>query len=138
MEKIEEPQKGRIGKISFVSLSVLFVLCIIGQVFLAGLAVFVNPGNWPIHKMFVHLFEFIPILMLVMSLVRRLPRWAIWQSAGLFGLIFVMYFTANITPVLPWAAAAHPVIAVLLFWMSITVMKRAWKMTFKSTKVENA
>lgn len=138
MEKIEEPQKGRIGKISFVSLSVLFVLCIIGQVFLAGLAVFVNPGNWPIHEMFVHLFEFIPILMLVMSLVRRLPRWAIWQSAGLFGLIFVMYFTANITPVLPWAAAAHPVIAVLLFWMSITVMKRAWKMTFKSTKVENA
>jgi hypothetical protein len=138
MEKKEEPQKGRIGKISFVLLSILFLLCIIGQVFLAGLAVFVNPGNWPYHEMFVHLFEFIPILMLVMSLVGRLPRWAIWQSAGLFGLIFVMYFTANMTSVLPWAAAAHPVIAVLLFWMSITVMNRAWKITFKSTKVKNA
>jgi mercuric ion transport protein len=133
MEKTEEPQKARIGRISFVFLSVLFVLCIVGQVFLAGLAVFVNPGNWPFHEMFVHLFEFIPILMVVMSLVGRLPRWAIWQSAGLFGLIFVMYFTANMTSVLPWAAAAHPVVAVLLFWISVTVMKRAWR-----TKVENA
>jgi mercuric ion transport protein len=44
-----------------------------------------------------------------------------------------MYFTANMTSVLPWAAAAHPVVAVLLFWISVTVMKRAWR-----TKVENA
>ncbi|MEH7501063.1 DUF6220 domain-containing protein [Neobacillus drentensis] len=138
MEKREEPRRVRVGKISFALLSVLFVCCIVAQVFLAGLAIFVNPSNWKIHEMFVHLFEVIPVLMFIMSLVGKLPRWAVLHSAGLFGLIFVMYFTANITPVLPWAAAAHPVIAVMLFWLSVTLMKRAWRMTFRANLVENA
>ncbi|MBV7504533.1 hypothetical protein KW850_04535 [Bacillus sp. sid0103] len=137
MRKKDETQRFRLCRISFALLSSLLVCCIVGQVFLAGLAVFVNPSNWAFHEGFVHFFEVIPILMLVVSLVGKLPRWAIWQSLGLFGLIFVMYFTANITPVLPWAAAAHPVIAIMLFWMSVTIHKKAWRMTFKPKHVES-
>lgn len=135
MEKKDESPKFRIGRISFALLSSLLVFCIVAQVFLAGLAIFVNPSNWAFHEGFVHFFEIIPVLMLVVSLVGKLPRWAIWQSAGIFGLIFVMYFTANITPILPWAAAVHPVIAIMLFWLSITVHKRAWRITFNPNQV---
>jgi len=137
MEKNDTPQRFRVGKISFALLCSLFVCCIVAQVFLAGLAVFVNPSNWAFHEGFVHLFEVIPILMLVMSFVGKLPRWAMWQSLALFGLIFVMYFTANIISILPWAAAAHPVIAVMLFWLSITMHKKAWRITFKQEPTEN-
>lgn len=135
MEKKDESSRFRIGRISFALLSSLLVCCIVAQVFLAGLAVFVNPSNWAFHEGFVHFFEIIPVLMLVMSFVGKLPRWALWQSLGIFGLIFVMYFTANITSVLPWAAAAHPVIAIMLFWLSVIVHKRAWRMTFKPKQV---
>ncbi|MBY0147332.1 DUF6220 domain-containing protein [Neobacillus niacini] len=124
----------KIGSISFVSLSILFLFCILVQVFFAGLAIFVNPVNWTKHTGFIHLFEFIPVLMFVIAFVGKLPRWAIGHSAALFGVIFIMYFTANITSVIPWAAALHPVIAFVLFWMSVKTVPKVWQMAFKREK----
>lgn len=130
MEKNELSAKIRVSRMSFALLAILFTFCIVTQVFLAGLAIFVNPVNWMKHTGFIHLFEFIPVIMFIISLVGGMPRWAIGQSAALFGAIFVMYFTANITPVLPWAAALHPVIAIGLFWMAIKLVPRAWQLAF--------
>ena len=126
----------KVGSISFASLSILFLICLLVQVFFAGLAIFVNPVNWTKHTGFIHLFEFIPVLMFIIAFVGKLPRWAIGHSAALFSVIFVMYFTANITPVLPWAAALHPVIAFVLFWMSVKTLPRVWKMTFNNKQSE--
>jgi Family of unknown function (DUF6220) len=132
----QESTRIRFGRITFVVLAILFTFCIVAQVFLAGLAIFDNPVNWLKHTGFVHLFEFIPVIMFIIAFIGKMPRWAIGQSAGLFGVIFVMYFTANITPILPWAAALHPVIAILLFWMSIKLVPRAWKLAFTSNHNE--
>jgi hypothetical protein len=126
----------KVGGVSFALLSILFLICILVQVFFAGLAIFVNPVNWTKHTGFIHLFEFIPVLMFIIAFAGKLPRWAIGHSAALFGVIFVMYFTANITPVLPWAVALHPVIAFVLFWMSVKTFPRVWKMAFKRKQRE--
>jgi hypothetical protein len=116
------------ARVAFVAFAVAFAICVTIQVFIAGLAVFVNPVHWARHRSFVHFFEFLPLVLLVLSLVGRLPRAMHWQSTGLFGLIFVQYFTANIGTILPWVAATHPVVALLLFWLSIRIVPKAWQL----------
>ncbi|WP_404450996.1 DUF6220 domain-containing protein [Virgibacillus necropolis] len=119
----------RVGRILYLILAILFALCITAQIFIAGLATFVNPINWMKHTTFVHLFGFnLPILMLVFAFVGALPRWAYWQLLGLLGLIFTMYFSANMSAVLPWISALHPLIAVLLFILSCAIVLKTWKL----------
>ncbi|WP_243297906.1 DUF6220 domain-containing protein [Bacillus litorisediminis] len=117
--------KESISGIIFSCLSILLVVGIVIQIFIAGLAIFANPENWINHRIFVHLFELIPVFMLILSFIGSMPRWAIAQSAGVLGLIFLMYFTANATSIWPWAAAAHPIIAMVLFWSSIQLSKKS-------------
>ncbi|GAA0342238.1 hypothetical protein GCM10008967_35770 [Bacillus carboniphilus] len=116
-------KKGKLAERIFGILAGAFVLCLLIQVFIAGLAIFVDPAKWHVHKVFIHLFEIIPVAMVIIAFVGKMPRWAIGQSAALVGFIFLMYFSANITPVWPWAAAAHPVLALVLFWMGIKLTK---------------
>ena len=118
----------KIAEIGYFVLGIIFLICIVVQTFLAGLSVFVNPAHWANHSTFVHFFGlYVPLLMLILAFIGRLPNWAKWQSALLVVLIFTMYFTANITAVFPMAAAAHPVIAVLLFWISMQNLNRTRK-----------
>ncbi|MGX6445030.1 DUF6220 domain-containing protein [Neobacillus sp. K501] len=133
MKYEEKSRRNKFSKKIFAILAVLFVISVVAQVFLAGLAIFVNPVHWIKHTSFVHLFEFVPVMMLILAIVGKMPRWAIGQSAALFGVIIVMYFTANIITVLPWAAALHPVIAIGLFWMSIKLVRKAWSYAFNSS-----
>lgn len=105
----------------YVGLAWGFVACIVIQTFLAGLAVFTDASHWNNHKVFVHIFEFIPIVMLITAFIGKLPKVLRWQSLALFLLTYSQYFTAN----LPQAGALHPVIALVLFWLSVKVAKQA-------------
>lgn len=112
----------------FFYIAVVFVLCVAIQVFFAGYAIFVDPVKWSTHVFFVKVIEFLPIIMLIISFMGKLPKILRWQSLGLFLLIFLMYATANI----PAAGAFHPVVALLMFWLSIAVVKRAWRSAYKA------
>lgn len=109
----------------FLALAVLFALCVATQVFLAGLAVFVTPVHWAQHTSFVHIFEFVPLIMLILSVVGRLPARLRWMSGGLFLLTYAQYFTANIRGQLPYVSALHPVVALLIFWLSLRAVQEA-------------
>lgn len=115
--------------VAFVILAAIFAMCITIQVFLAGLSIFVDPIHWAKHTAFVHMIEFVPLLMLVLSFIGRLPVKLRWQSAALFVLVFVMYFTANFISVSPIVAAFHPVVALALFWLSIRIVPLAWRLS---------
>ncbi|NTU78783.1 MAG: hypothetical protein HGA45_05170 [Chloroflexales bacterium] len=110
---------------AFLSLAVVFALCVVAQVFIAGLAVFITPLHWAQHTTFVHIFEFVPLLMLVVSAVGRLPARLRWRSAALFALVYAQYFTANIGGLAPLVAALHPVVALVIFWLSVHVVQEA-------------
>jgi hypothetical protein len=112
----------------FFCLTALFALCLIIQIFLAGLAIFAEPVYWASHTTFVHMFEIIPLLMMVLALVGRLPRKLIWQSVGLLLLIFLMYLTANIGALSPYVAATHPVMAMIMFWVAHKFMINVWRL----------
>ncbi|QYR22358.1 hypothetical protein KZ483_05065 [Paenibacillus sp. sptzw28] len=117
MTDFRSNQVARLSGFIFLGLSWLLVACIIIQTFIAGMAIFSDAAQWSSHVSFVHLFEFLPILMLIFAFAGRLPRVLGWQTFALFLLLFSQYFTAN----LPGAGAFHPVIALVLFWLSFRV-----------------
>ncbi len=117
---------------AFLACAVIFALCVATQVFFAGLAVFVTPAHWARHISFVHVFEFVPLVMLILSAIGRLPVRLRWLSAGMFFLVYAQYFTANIRGQLPYISALHPVVALLIFWVSLRVVQEAWKHRFEA------
>ncbi|MGN8646529.1 DUF6220 domain-containing protein [Gracilibacillus sp. HCP3S3_G5_1] len=113
-----------IAKILYFALTVIFTLMITTQIILAGMAVFIHPMHWANHTFFIHLFGFnVPLLLLIVAWLAKLPRVVYWQVFGLLLMMFSMYFSANIAGQLPWIAALHPVIGTTLlllsFWMVI-------------------
>lgn len=116
-----------IARYLFLTASAAFFLSTLAQVFLAGMAIFANPAHWSRHVSFVHVFEFLPLVMLITGWLGRVPKSLLWLSAGLFGLIYVQYFTANFGQVSPTVAATHPVTAMLVVGMAYATMIKAWK-----------
>lgn len=121
----------RIGRIIFFVFAIIFALSVATQFLLAGMAIFISPVNWMKHVTFVHLFGFnVPIFMLVSAWIGALPLWTYLQILGIFALMFLMYFSANITAVLPWFGAMHPVFGLLLLALSCMMKWNVWKLTF--------
>jgi hypothetical protein len=85
------------------------------------MAVFADPAKWALHENFVHLFEYVPIVMGIIALVARLPHRFRWWPFGFFALIGLQYMTAHIAAQNAAVAALHPVIAVLLFYGSAAI-----------------
>ncbi|WP_243300179.1 DUF6220 domain-containing protein [Bacillus litorisediminis] len=112
---------------AFFYVAGLFVVSVAVQVFLAGFAIFIDPVKWQTHVIFVRVIEFLPIIMLAISFMGKLPTILRWLSLGLFALIMLMYATAHI----PNAGAFHPVIALIMFWLSTVVVQKAWQTAYK-------
>lgn len=110
---------------AFLALAGAFALCVAVQIFLAGLAVFADPRYWARHAGFVHIFELLPLVMGIVAFIGRLPRPLAWQSLALYGLIVLMYFTANIRGAAPAVAALHPVLATVLLGIALRIAGRA-------------
>jgi len=120
---IVEIKKGRIIRVIFAALSVLFFIAIVFQVFLAGVALFANSSQWAVHKSFVVYFEFIPIVMLVLAFFGGIPKKLRWHSLALYLMVAFQYMTIGLSGKFPYVTALHPVIAMLLFWLSIVVLR---------------
>ena len=122
----------KVGRVLYLVFGLLFACGIVIQVLLAGMAIFGDSINWVKHTLIIHLFGFnVPIFMLITAFIGKMPRWAYWQVFGVLVFVFLMYFTANITSALPFVAALHPVIAMILFTFSIWIVIAAWKHNFK-------
>lgn len=122
----------RIIRYAVAVLSSLFGLFVVVQIFFAGLAIFVDASNWSLHSSFVQSFSFLPIVLILLAFLGRLP-WAIcWQSIGLFVMIAVQYMTVHMGSELSYLSALHPVVALGLFWTSYAMAKQSWKLVKKS------
>lgn len=121
------PTAIRYVRIGYALLASIFAACIMIQVFLAGLAVFVDPGNWGLHSSFVRFFTYLPFIMLVLVFVGRMPRGMRWLNLMLFGMLIVQYLTVVFSPEIGVLAAFHPVIALMLFAASMNNARQSWK-----------
>jgi hypothetical protein len=111
----------RLAGLSYAFLSTAFVAGVLIQVFFAGMGAF--GADWSYHLTFVHLLEPVPLLMVPVAFVGRLPWGLRLLPLSLVFLIGVQYAFANAT--VP-AAALHPVNGFLILLTSLFISRRAW------------
>lgn len=116
----------RWGQRGYVLFGGLFIVGVMIQVFIAGMAVFVDPANWSLHASFVHYIELLTLIMLVLAFFGRLSRVLKITPIALFLLIGVQYATAlGFSGSL--VAAVHPVNALVIFGIAVITTHRAWR-----------
>ncbi|QYR21229.1 hypothetical protein KZ483_26670 [Paenibacillus sp. sptzw28] len=113
-------------RLSLLLLGFLFAVCVAIQVFLAGMALFVNPSHWKAHSTFIHYFEMLPVGMFILTYFGRVRGAVRWFSLVMTALIALQYATVHMSQVAPIFSALHPVFALLLFWTSVVTVKRAY------------
>ncbi|WP_179233061.1 DUF6220 domain-containing protein [Paenibacillus rigui] len=109
------------------TLAWLFAICLIAQVFLAGLAVFSDSARWTEHSHFADGFAVLPLIMLIIAMVTKQPAAIRAQCAALVGMIVLMFLSAIYLKQIGWLAAIHPVIAVFLFFRAMALIRTVGK-----------
>ena len=115
------------SQLLYVLVAWLFALCIVVQAFLAGLSIFAGPAWWVIHVEAGHWFNPVPILLLLLAFPGRFPRSIVLLSALLFIQYELQVALIEVAGSLRWPvlAAFHPVNAVVMFWVTVTVARQA-------------
>jgi hypothetical protein len=104
----------------------LFPVAILIQVLFVGLSLFTGQAFWDLHSTFGHLIVLVPLLLVCLSYLGRLPSPAkrpAWLVLGIT-LIQTEVFAALRTAV-PTLAALHPVLALVLFALALLIARRA-------------
>jgi hypothetical protein len=112
----------------YLGLAIIFWLGVIAQAFLAGAGIFTG-GPWmSAHIAIGHLLTspipLIPLLLLILSAVARLPQGDRWWCALLLILALVQPVVLYLRGVLPLLSALHPVNALLLFALPLHLIMR--------------
>ena len=112
-----------VGKASRIGLLAwLLVVCVLVQVFLAGLFVFESREYIEDHQTFVHFFEFVPWIMLLLVFIGALGRTFAIHSFVLGMLIGLQYAFAEAENGM--VGALHVVNALLIFWLAVATAIR--------------
>ena len=117
---------GKWIRILYVIVAWLFPVAILIQVFLVGLSLFTGQSYWSTHRDIGHTIAILPLLLVILSYLAKLPRsekLLIWLQFGVY-LIQAEVFAA-IREALPFLAAFHPVLALVLFALSLIIALRA-------------
>lgn len=109
--------------------AIAWVLAIVVQVFLAGMAI-INlggSGDFSTHINVGYDIGFIQLVVLILAIVAKLPRRDIGIAAG----ILVLYVVQTLLPLFrsssPLIAAVHPLNAMILFTLSVWYARHAWQ-----------
>ena len=117
--------RNRISRVVYLILAWLFVLGILGQVYLVGLSLLGRRPSWDDHVNLGHAIGGFALLMIVFVYLGRLPRsmkLLTWLNFAIYFLIadIVIFMTDSA----PKVAALHPVLAILLFPVAGTLAVR--------------
>jgi xanthine/uracil permease len=108
----------------------LFVVAIVIQVFLAGVALanLGGSGDFSAHIEFGYLWVGLASVALVLTAIAaRRPRRDIGIAVGLLILYIVQTVLPNARTSAPWVAALHPVNALFLFGVAAWYARRMWR-----------
>jgi hypothetical protein len=111
----------------FPWLALLFVACLVVQVFLAGLGAFGSSDGFEPHRSFGYTFGFLVLINLIVAIVGGLPR----RLIGLSALMLVQFALQSVFVALRETsvaiAALHPVNGFLLLLVAIVVARDGWR-----------
>jgi hypothetical protein len=128
-----ERQSGlvRWGRIGLIVSAWLYALCILVQVFLAGLSTGMlggEPARWSDHVSFGQMIGSLPLLLIVFALVGRASIPTLAMSGAIFFLYGFQYVFANSDN--GNVAALHAVNALVMFWLTTTIATQTQRLTF--------
>ncbi len=119
--------RNRISRYLYLVVAWLFVLGILGQVYLVGLSLLGGRPSWDDHIGLGHMIGGFALLMIIFGYLGRLPRsmkWLTWLNFGIYFLIAdIVIFMRDSAPKV---AALHPVLAIILFPVAGTLAIRIW------------
>jgi hypothetical protein len=104
----------------------LLVVCVIVQVFLAGLGVFSDPNAFVTHAEFGYLWEWLAVVMLILAIVGRLGRVQIGGAVLLIVLLALQSVFIALRETQPTIAALHPVNGFLVLLVGFVLAWNAW------------
>ena len=104
----------------------LFAGLLVVQVFLAGLGVFDSPTAFATHRDFGYTIGLLTLVLVIISVVGRLPRRLIGLSALTLVQFFLQSVFIGVRADMPTVAALHPVNGVLLLVVTLWLGREAW------------
>jgi hypothetical protein len=113
------------ARILYAALAWAFVAAILVQVFFIGLGLFVGEDNLELHREFGWILHLAPLPVLLAAALARAGRARILEAVGLAVVIFFVPILAALRADLPYAAAFHPVGAVIAFWLAADLARSA-------------
>jgi hypothetical protein len=122
-----QPPLTWLARLAYMLGAALFAGCIVLQVFVAGLGALADPAYWGLHRAFGPIIGLIPLALLPVGLVGRLP----WRLLGLTALLFPLFVLQFIFLYAPLGLgvmelrALHAVNALVLFWVGAHLTRRA-------------
>lgn len=124
------------ARLVFKAMVRILAICILIQVFLAGLAQFWSSAHWASHAGFARLLIIVSVLLLVISFIARLPLSLRLRSAGLFGIIILITVSAKLPYGIGYLSALHPVLALMLFFGTVSLIRETY--AFKKEKKQES
>ena len=116
----------RVPLVIYTALAVVFLLSVVVQVFLAGAGIFASASWLGSHGIFGHVLPVIPLLMVILGLVGRLPRPINWLTVLLLVLVYIQpwFIYLSRSAGIPLLGALHPVNALTIFALSLYLLYR--------------
>ena len=111
---------------AFLVVSSLFIVCILVQVFLAGLGVFERAGAFLTHRDFGYAFGWLALVMLVLALVGHFPRRQVVLVLAIILAFALQSVFVGLRSAAPTVAALHPLNGALILLLAIEVTRYAW------------
>ena len=102
----------------------LFVVAVLAQVFFAGSALFMDSEAWGTHVDLGWILHLVPVLILVLVSLSRPDRTTVGLAALLALFTFVQPLLPSLRSSVPFAAALHPVLALVIFALAVTLALR--------------
>lgn len=108
----------------FAAAAVLFLAGVIVQVYLIGAMLFAG-GSVENHRNLGYLLSLAPVIPLLLAWPARAGQRTVLLCAALLVAAFIQSILPGLRDSVSWIAALHPVNALLVFWLSVLVARRA-------------
>jgi Family of unknown function (DUF6220) len=120
------------ARYAYLGLSWIYLVAIVAQVFLAGIGLFGAARDFEPHRNLGWILHLGPVLLILVAAVGRVGWPIIWWNAALVITVGVQPFLPGLRNDIPLAAALHPVLALVIFWIILSIALRAWRLVRRS------
>ena len=116
----------RVPLVIYATLAVVFLLGVVVQVFLAGAGIFASVSWLSSHGILGQILPVIPLLMVILGLVGKLPCTINWLTVLLLVLVYIQpwFIYLSRSAGIPLLGALHPVNALAIFALSLYLLYR--------------